>query len=161
MKILGIDPGLKATGYGVIEAAGAIAGKIKLLEAGTIQPKPSDLLQNKLDKIYCHLSDVIRQYHPDYVVVEKLYAHHQYRTTAGIMGHARGVIFLACAHQHVAVDEHSVKRIRKALIGNGNATKRQTHAAIARLFGIDPDKLTLDASDALALACGFAFMKRL
>lgn len=160
MKILGIDPGLKATGYGVIEAVDVLAGKLKLLEAGSIEPKPSDLLQSKLDKIYRHLSDVIRQYHPDYVVIEKLYAHHQYRTTAGIMGHARGVIFLACAHQKMTIAEHSVKRIRKALLGNGNATKRQTHAAVARLFGIDPKRLTLDASDALALACGFAFMKR-
>ena len=65
-----------------------------------------------------------------------------------------------CAQKNIRLVEHSVKRIRKALTGNGNATKVQTKRTVADLLKIDETKLTLDASDALALALGYARMQR-
>ncbi len=71
---------------------------------------------------------------------------------------ARGAICLLCAKKNIELAEHSVKRIRKALTGNGNATKNQTQRVVAHILNIDGNKLTLDASDALALALGYVRM---
>ena len=98
---------------------------------------------------------------PDVLVLEKLYSHHNHPTTASIMGHLRGVICLLCAQRDIKLSEQSVKRIRKALVGNGNATKIQTQRVVAHVLHVDERKLTLDASDALALALGYQHLNRL
>ena len=158
MKILGIDPGLSATGYGLVEFNSD--RRVRLLEVGTIEPGSRADLSVRLDKIYKNIDDIVTQYQPDVMVVEKLYAHWKHPITAAIMGHARGVIVLLSAHRKLKLVEHSVKRIRKTLIGNGNASKQQTREAVGHILKIDSDKLTLDASDALALALGYGLMQR-
>ena len=155
MTILGIDPGLKTTGYGFIIFKNQT---IRLLETGTINPKRRDLIQNRVNKVYKILGDLITQYKPDCLVLEKLYTHYHYPTTAGILGHVRGVICLLCAQKNVPLVEYPVKRIRKALTGNGNASKLQTQRVVAQILKINEQQLTLDASDALALALGFIHM---
>ena len=160
MRILGVDPGLGATGYGIIDVLGKPIQQIKLLEAGTIEPQPREQLSEKLNKIYSNLHDILEQFKPEVMILEKLYAHYKHPTTACIMGHARGVIVLLCAQKKIAVVEESVKRIRKALVGNGNANKQQTREVVAHILKIDPQKLPLDASDALALALGYAHVVR-
>lgn len=152
MRIIGIDPGLKATGYGVVEYQ---ARRVSLLETGTIEPKQKDFIQNRIKTIYSLLGELIEQYKPDVLVLEKLYAHYNHPTTASILGHVRGVICLLCAQKDIGLAEHSVKRIRKALSGNGNASKMQVRRVVAHALGVDEAKLTLDASDALALALGY------
>ena len=152
MRILGIDPGLNITGYGFIDRSG---NNVKLIETGIIRPKAKDLFQNRIHKVYTTLDEMILEYKPEVLVLEKLYAHYNHPTTAIIMGHLRGVICLLCAQRGITLAEPSVKRIRKALVGNGNATKQQTQRVVAHLLRIDESKLTLDASDALALALGY------
>lgn len=160
MRILGVDPGLNTTGYGVIEIETVPSRTIKLLEAGIIRPRSSDLLQNRINKIYQHLQDIVGEFHPTVMVLEKLYSHYRHPTTACQMGHIRGVICLLCAQQGLTLVEHSVKRIRKSLVGQGSASKQQTQEWVARMLNIDKNKLTLDASDALALVLGYASMQR-
>lgn len=152
MKVLGVDPGSHVTGYGLVES---VSGKIKLLEVGIIKVKDKDALQYRIQKIYSNLGDVVDTYKPDVLVLEKLYTHGQYVTTAAILGHVRGVICLLCAQKNIPLEESSVKRIRKAVTGNGAATKEQTKSMVAHLLNIDPTRLTTDASDALALALGY------
>lgn len=152
MRIIGIDPGLKATGYGVIDYHNRT---VKLVETGTIEPKQKDQIQNRLLKIHTLLTEVLTQHQPQVLVLEKLYAHYKHPATASIIGHARGVVCLTCAEKEIELAEYSVKRIRKAVVGNGNASKEQTRRIVAHLLKIDESKLTLDASDALALALGF------
>ncbi len=156
MKILGIDPGFKATGYGFIEADRRSA---VLVETGTIEPKQKDLLQNRIGKVYAILKELIEEHQPQVLVLEKLYAHYKHPVTASKLGHVRGVICLLCAQKNIELVEYSVKRIRKALIGNGNATKVQTRRTVANMLKIEESKLTLDASDALALALGYVCMQ--
>ena len=153
MKILGIDPGLRKTGYGLIECKDS---KIKLLEAGVIRPKEKDTLENRLSKIYSNLEDIVNEYKPEVMVIEKLYTHYQLPTTACLLGHVRGVIYLLCAKCRLRLAEHSVKRIRKAVMGSGAASKMQTQGMVAHILRIDAKQLTPDASDALALALGYA-----
>jgi crossover junction endodeoxyribonuclease RuvC len=156
MKILGIDPGLKATGYGCIEAHNQ---SVTLIETGTIEPKIKDLIQNRIQKVYKILGGLIEEHKPQVLVLEKLYAHSKHPVTASKLGHVRGVICLLCAQKKIELVEHSVKRIRKSLTGNGNATKIQTRGIVADILRIDGAKLPLDASDALALALGYVRMQ--
>jgi crossover junction endodeoxyribonuclease RuvC len=156
MRILGIDPGLKATGYGCIEVNNR---SVTLHETGTIEPKEKDFIQNRIQKVHKILGGLIEEYKPQVLVLEKLYAHYKHPITACKLGHVRGVICLLCAQKNIELVEHSVKRIRKALTGNGNATKVQTRDVVADILKIDGAKLPLDASDALALALGYMRMQ--
>jgi len=157
MRILGVDPGLITTGYGVVEIG---PGGIKILEAGTIEPNTRDLFEQRLFKIHQHITTILKTHNPNVVVLEKIYAHSKHPATVGILGHVRGVICLSAAQAKVALVEHSVKRVRKALIGNGNATKAQVQEFVKRLLNIKSAGFKLDASDALCLALGHAYMMR-
>lgn len=157
MRILGVDPGLKSTGYGVIDIIHQ--NRPKLVEAGSIDPRQQEQLPQRLDIIYQGLSTIVKDHRPHILVLEKLYAHYKYTTTASILGHARGVICLVCAQHQLLFVEMSVKRVRKAVVGNGNASKKQTQNTVGHILNIDASQLTLDASDALALALGHAAMR--
>ena len=157
MRILGIDPGLITTGYGVVDVQ---AGGVKVLEAGIIEPNIKDLFEVRLLKVHLNITTILQAHHPDIVVLEKLYSHHKHPATVAILGHVRGVICLSVAQQKIELVEQSVKRIRKALIGNGNATKIQMQGFVKRLLNIKSEGFKLDASDALSLALGQAHMMR-
>src|SRR5882724_2111710 len=122
MRILGVDPGLRATGFGLVEVK---TGTIKILDAGSIEPNPKALFESRIGRVHQLLSGIISTHKPQVLVLEKLYAHYKHPTTACILGHVRGVICLL-AHEHkIELIEQPVKRIRLALVGNGNATKDQ------------------------------------
>lgn len=158
MKVIGIDPGLKATGFGVIEIDDR--GQIRPVDVGTIEPKAREPLAVKLLKIHQCLDEIILRHKPEVMALEKIFSHCEHPATAAVMGHTRGVICLVCMQRGVELAEYSVKRIRKAVVGNGNANKEQTRRVVANILRIDAGKLTLDASDALALALGHASMSR-
>jgi crossover junction endodeoxyribonuclease RuvC len=157
MRIIGIDPGLVITGYGVVEIKKGIP---KILEAGSIEPCTNDPFERRIAKIHKHIGAIIETHGPSVVVLEKLYAHHKHPTTASILGHVRGVICLSCAQHNLELVEHSAKRVRQALLGNGNATKIQVQEFVKRILNIHSPTFKLDASDALALALGHAHMMR-
>src|SRR3990167_7617748 len=87
MIIMGVDPGLNATGYGLLEIG---SGRLRLVAAGDIRPPRHEPLEERLGIIRDALSDLIVRHHPDTVVLEKLFTHHAHVTTAALMGHARG-----------------------------------------------------------------------
>jgi crossover junction endodeoxyribonuclease RuvC len=157
MRILGIDPGLVTTGYGVVDIK---SGGVKVLEAGTIEPDIKAPFEERLAKVHLHMTAILQAHHPDIVVLEKLYSHYKHPATAAVLGHVRGVICLCVAQEKIELVEQSVKRIRKALIGNGNATKIQMQGFVKRLLNIKSEGFKLDASDALSLALGQAHMMR-
>ena len=157
MRILGIDPGLKATGYGFLDS---VNGTIKLLEIGVIKTNPKDKLELRLKEVYNLLNTLLSQYNPDVMVLEKLYAHYKHPMTASILGHVRGVICLASAQNSVELIEQSPKRIRKAVIGNGNASKEQMRSAVSSKFSLQEKSVSLDASDAVSLALGYVYINK-
>jgi crossover junction endodeoxyribonuclease RuvC len=157
MLILGVDPGLVCTGYGLVRVD---LGNPKVLEAGTIEPNIKDPFEKRIAKIHTHLTSIIEMHRPQVLVLEKLYTHSTRPTTASILGHVRGVICLCAAQNNIELVEHSVKRVRKALMGNGNATKGQVQEFVKRLLNIKAQGFKLDASDALALSLGHAHMMR-
>lgn len=158
MRILGIDPALTVTGYGVIDTE---KKKIVLLEAGIISTSPKDALPNRLDKIYRGIKKLIVDTKPDCMVLEKLYAHYRHPTTAYILGEARGVICLACASEHIPLIEYPATRIKKAIVGKGLASKIQVQRMVVNTLGINHAPKYTDVTDALALAIAHSFMVRL
>ena len=151
MKILGIDPGLERTGYGVIETApgGSVP---RVLEAGVIRTRPADDLAARLAEIHEGLAAVLAEFRPDAVAVEELYSHYAHPRTAILMGHARGVALAAAAQAGVPVASYAATHIKKALIGSGHASKEQVQRAIQSLFRMKAAPEPPDVADALAAA---------
>jgi len=145
MRILGIDPGLNITGYGVIELKDK---RVHLIEAGVIKTQVSSGIKNRLHKIHKGLSDLIREQKPQIMVLEKLYTHYRHPTTACLLGHVRGVICLLSAQENLDFFEYSPKRVRKSIVGQGNASKLQVRRMMEIFFRLKEDSLPLDTSDA-------------
>ena len=149
MMILGVDPGLGATGFGILETGGIA---MRVIAAGDLRPPKHRPLSERLEFLHAGLSDLIRRHRPDAVVLEQLFTHHDHVTTAALMAHARGMACLAAQEHGVPLAEYPSTHVKKSLTGNGHASKQQ----VARMIGqwvrrADP-AWSADATDALALA---------
>jgi len=148
-RILGIDPGLNITGYGVLEVGG---GKLKLCEAGIIRGKMRGSLTARLVQVHQGVVDVIAGFQPAALALEELYSHYARPRTAILMGHARGVICLAAAEAGVPVASYSATQVKRILTGSGRAPKSQVQQAIQRELGLSQAPEPADVADALAIA---------
>jgi crossover junction endodeoxyribonuclease RuvC len=149
LRVLGIDPGLKITGYGIVDNAGR---KNKLIEGGAIVTAEKDPTSERLAVIYSQLSQIIEEFKPDCVAVEQLYSHYQHPRTAILMGHARGVIMLAAGQKKLPVFSYAATEVKKSLTGAGRAGKDQIRTAIQDYFRLPEPPARVDVSDALAVA---------
>lgn len=149
MIIIGIDPGLQITGYGVLESNGA---KITVIEAGIIKTNLKDNFENKLDEIFSEVGKVIKQFKPDYIAIEELYSHYAHPKTAIIMGHARGMVFLQASQNRIPILSYASTRIKKSLTGHGRATKAQMRKMIKSTLSLKDELFSPDTADALAVA---------
>ena len=156
MIILGVDPGLNATGYGIIEMDGKHP---RVLSAGAICPPRRQALARRLEFLHHELTTLIARYRPVIMVLEMLFTHHTYVNTAALMAHARGVACLAAQEHGLALAEYPPARIKKALTGNGNASKAQVARMVGQWLKADDPSLSADATDALALALAHTQME--
>ena len=148
-RILGIDPGLNTTGYGVIDVS---SSKVWLLEAGVVRSRTKASLAEKVKEIYDGIHEVIDEQHPDAVAMEELYSHYDHPAAAIQMAHARGCICLAAAQAGLTVTSYAATKIKKSLTGNGHASKEQIQRAIQMLLGLEKIPTPPDVADALAVA---------
>ncbi|HUY42000.1 MAG TPA: crossover junction endodeoxyribonuclease RuvC [Candidatus Dormibacteraeota bacterium] len=151
MRILGIDPALRVTGYGVIDGNGT---RVRLIEAGVVSPKIG-ALELRLQQLYAAMVEIISQTRPNVVVIEELYTTYKSPGTAILMGHARGVLALASAQAGIPVHTIGHAHVKRALVGSGSARKEQVGAMVARMLGLRSAPSPHDVSDALALALAF------
>jgi len=153
-RVIGIDPGLNATGYGVIEFRAEKAG---LVEAGVIRCGRAQQanLPKRLHALFDELRQVIDEFQPETMCLEEVYSHTDYPRTAILMGHARGVICLAAQLAGVPVVSISAKRIKQSVTGNGNASKMQVQRSVQQYFSLDCVPHPPDVADALAAALCF------
>lgn len=149
MVILGIDPGLRVTGYGGIRLAGA---GIEMVEAGVIRTAEGRPLAERLAELSGGLTQVLCSLRPGVMVVESLYSHYKHPRTAILMGHARGVLILAAAGSGLPVVHYPATRIKKSLTGNGRASKQQVQRSILHLLHLSAVPQPADVADALAAA---------
>jgi crossover junction endodeoxyribonuclease RuvC len=150
-RILGIDPGLAITGYGVLEIA---QPRPILCEAGIIRTADDDATEmaTRVLSVYNGLVEVIAQFKPEAMAVEQLYAHYDHPRTAILMGHARGVIFLAAAQVKIPVVSYASTHVKKIVTGNGRASKEQVQRTIQNELGLAAMPEPPDVADALAVA---------
>jgi crossover junction endodeoxyribonuclease RuvC len=156
-RILGVDPGLNITGYGVIEPDGARA---KLCEAGIVRTTAKTTLAARIREVFDGLAEIVDQFKPNAMVVEQLYAHYKHPRTSILMGHARGAILLAASLREVEVVSYSATRIKKTITGHGRASKEQVQRTIQQELGLREPPSPPDVADALAGALCHFFLSR-
>jgi len=156
LRILGIDPGLRLTGYGVIEYHPL---RPKLLDAGVIRLDVKSALAARLVELEKEMDEILAEHKPAICAVEQLYAHYKHPRTAVLMAHARGVILAAAARRGVRVAEFSANRVKQSAVGHGHAGKGQMQRAIQSIWNLPKPPEPPDVADALAVAlcCGRFF----
>jgi len=147
MRILGIDPGSVATGFGVVDSE---AGKLIHVVHGTLRPAPRSSTAERLCYLHQAISKVVRDHAPDAAVVEQVFVSASARS-ALVLGQARGVALAAVGADGRAVVEYSASRIKLAVTGNGRADKAQVQNMVRRLLELERAPAR-DAADALAAA---------
>ena len=153
MRIVGIDPGLQITGYGCVELApGPGSHEPTLLEAGVIRLSPRKSLATRLTELHLELGKLFDELAPALVVVEQLFTHYKHVRTGILMGHARGVVLLAAAQRGIALDELTPNEVKKAITGNGHASKQIMQQAVAMQCKLDKLPSPPDVADAIAIA---------
>ena len=156
MIILGIDPGSRFCGYGILQVE-----KNKLIAAGcdVIKINPALSLSARLKKIYSEIKNVITEYKPELAVVETIFYGKNIKS-AFTLGHVRGVILLALAENNLEIAEYSPREVKKSVVGNGNASKEQVQFMVQKIT--KQTNKSEDATDALAIAlCHFNKIKYL
>jgi len=155
MRLLGLDPGLRATGWGVIEANG---NNLSHIADGAVHPDVNAPLSERLAALYAALRIIVEEFAPDEAAVEETFANRNPASTLKL-GQARGVVMLAPALLDLPVAEYAANLIKKSLVGNGHADKKQVQAMVRILLpGAKPE--TADAADALAVAICHAHHRR-
>lgn len=149
LKILGIDPALGTTGYGVITGT---AQSMTLVDAGVIRCRRNRPLESRLKELFDGIREVLQETRADQLAIEELYSHYDRPTTAILMGHARGVIYLAAAQAGLAVHSYAATKIKKTLTGNGRAPKAQMQFAVQHQLRLATIPQPADVADALAIA---------
>lgn len=147
MRVLGIDPGITNTGYGLVEESG---GKLLPGDFGSIETKSTDDMSHRLDTLYEGVKMVMMELEPDEVVLEQLFFNTNLKTAVAV-GQARGVILLACRHLAMPWTEYTPLQVKQAVVGNGNATKNQVQFMVGALLDFEPPK-SHHSCDALAMA---------
>jgi crossover junction endodeoxyribonuclease RuvC len=147
MRILGIDPGTRITGYGIIDVEG---NRLRHVDNGIIKTRSSDVLPLRLKVIYDGLTAVLKKYLPESVAVEQVFMAKNPRA-ALTLGHARGTAVLSAANLDLEVLEYSALQVKSAVVGYGHASKQQVQQMVKALLNL-PEVAQEDASDALAVA---------
>lgn len=147
MRILGVDPGLRRTGFGVIDADGP---RLRYVASGTIVVPADVPFASRLHTILDNLRQVIDTYRPDCSAIEKVFVNTNPTSTL-LLGQARGAAICAAADRQLDVQEYTALQIKKSVVGTGRAAKNQVQVMVQRLLALDGIPAA-DAADALACA---------
>ncbi len=148
MLILGIDPGLAKSGFGIIDSDNRTCCAVKY---GVIETKPGICLPDRLKMIHQGFYKLIQQYKPNSIAVEELFFNKNAKTAIDV-GQARGVAILAAALQDISVYEYTPLQVKQAVVGYGKADKYQIQQMIKIFLNLDEVPRPDDAADALAVA---------
>ena len=152
IRILGLDPGTRLTGYGVIDARPDDPLRPVLVDGGVIRLDEKSALCDRLCELERELESLILEVKPAVVAVEEIYAHYNHPKTAIIMAHARGVMLLVARRNHLPVLEFAANRVKQSLTGHGHAGKESMQRAIQAQWHLAQPPDPPDVADALAVA---------
>jgi crossover junction endodeoxyribonuclease RuvC len=150
-RILGIDPGLRVTGFGIVELRGRV---LSYVTCGCIRSNAGDPLPERLKVILRDLSLIIARERPTEVAVEKVFVNVNPQSTL-LLGQARGAAIAAAVHADLPVAEYTALQVKQAVVGHGKAAKQQVQEMVRRLLEL-PGAPSTDAADALACAIAHA-----
>ena len=145
MRVLGLDPGSRRTGWGVVDRSG---NSFRCVEHGCIAPSARMDLPRRLHHLAKEAGALIDRLAPAVVVVEEAFYHESVRSTL-VLGHVRGALMVAAVERGIDVAEYTPREIKMAVVGNGGAAKEQVEFMVRRILGL-PDPVQADAADALA-----------
>ena len=157
MLVLGIDPGLIQTGYGLIKVG---SEKKQVIDYGTISPNSKDKLALRLLAIYKDLLSIINKYEPSVMAIEEVFYGKNVKS-ALLLGHARGLSMICAAKYNIPVFEYAARKVKLSITGNGNAHKSQIKYMIMKELNLKEFNAPIDASDALAIALCHIYQVRL
>jgi crossover junction endodeoxyribonuclease RuvC len=149
IKVIGIDPGLADTGFGVVEGAGS---RVRDYSFGTIRTSKAEALASRLDHIFSELCSILNSEKPRLMVVEDIFSLKQYPKSGIVLGKVCGVILLASSQYKIPIMELPAKEVKRTLTGNGNASKAQMERAARHFLKRDTPITPSHASDAIAFA---------
>lgn len=148
IRLMGIDPGLRVTGYGVIQSNGP---QITVITYGAIRTHSEDSVASRLKCLYTELSEIMTRYQPQQVTIEQVFM--AYNVSSALkLGQARGVALVSAYAAGAEISEYSALEVKKAVVGVGRATKEQVQIMVQHLLGLKEIPEPNDAADALALA---------
>lgn len=153
ITVLGIDPGSRVTGFGVVTVNGPA---VSYMASGTIRTT-GDVFADRLQTIFEQMSEVLAEYRPDEVAIERVFMHRN-ADSALKLGQARAAAICASFSNPVPIHEYAAREVKQAVTGAGGAEKGQVEAMVKRLLGLE-GKLQSDAADALAVAVCHAHMR--
>ena len=157
MKVLGIDPGLGTTGFGLISSTN---DKFNLIDFGIIKTSPKDSLSNRLKIIFENISTLIDEYNPTVFSIEEIFYSNNVKSSL-LLGHARGAAITAAATKNILIYEYSAKKVKQSLTGNGNAHKDQVKFMVKNLLKLKTPPKSNDSSDALAIALCYTLQSKI
>ena len=157
VKILGLDPGLQRTGWGVVKSCG---NSISYLGHGVIETNSKDFLSERLNSLHQGIIQVLQQFRPNEAAVEETFVNSNPTSTLKL-GMARGVVLFTPASFGLPVSEYSANKVKKSVVGSGHADKHQVSQMVFLLLPTMPKNVKADAADALAIAICHAHHREL
>lgn len=148
MIVLGVDPGTLSTGFGIVRLKN---GRLSKVVYGSVKNKAKDAMPSRLHAIYEQLTRIIEEFNPDEFAIESAFYGKNVQSALKL-GHARGVSILAAVRYNIPTTEYSPREIKRALVGNGAASKEQVAYMVRRILSLSNDTMLHDTSDALAVA---------
>ena len=157
MIVLGIDPGLTKTGFGLLSISNDTP---EIIDYGIIEPNKNDSLSKRLYSIYTDMNQLIEMFNPTIVSIEDIFYGRNVKS-ALLLGQARGIAMLCAAKYDIPVFEYSAKKVKQAITGNGNADKTQLQYMIKQIFKLKHLPAPLDASDAIGIALCYIYQNKI
>lgn len=151
MLLLGIDPGLRRTGFGLIETEGR--HRVRYVGSGVIRPAVNQTEPARLSQLYAGLQELLDHYQPEAAVIERVFVNINPQSTLSL-GQARGVAIAAIAARGLPIAELTPLKVKQSIVGTGRASKEQVQAMVCRLLAL-PQSPNADAADALACALAY------
>lgn len=156
MRVLGIDPGMLSTGYGVVDEKD---GKIELVVYGCVSPSPKKNYPLRIQYIYEKIVEVIEKYQPEEMALEEIFYSRNVKVALSL-GQARGIVILAAANHKLKLYEYTALQIKQAVVGYGLAQKEQVQKMVKIILGLETLPEPTDAADALAVAISHVNSRR-
>jgi len=147
LRVLGIDPGIRTTGFGIIDSN---INRLSLIASGTINPKVSDNLPLRLNYLFEEVELIINKFSPDIFSIEDMFYSKNVKT-AMILGQARGAMIIAAAQANIDIFEYAPRKVKMSVCGNGGASKEQVQYMVMKILNLKEIPGTTDVSDAIAV----------